>query len=54
MRRSVTAKSRGWHGRASRATVAALLLASGALAGLPPASAISPPTVDPGAVPPDG
>ncbi|OBI92542.1 peptidase S8 [Mycobacterium sp. 1245805.9] len=41
-------------GRASRATVAALLLTSGALAGLPPAYAISPPTVDPGAVPPDG
>ena len=43
-----------WRGRASRATVAAILLTSGALAGLPPASAISPPTIDPGAVPPDG
>ena len=32
---------------------AALLLTSGALAGLPPAYAISPPTIDPGAVPPD-
>jgi len=41
-----------WRGRASRAAVAALLLASGALAGLPPAYAISPPTVDPGAAPP--
>lgn len=35
-------------------TVAALLLTSGALAGLPPAYAISPPTIDPAAVPPDG
>jgi membrane-anchored mycosin MYCP len=43
-----------WRGRASRATVAAILLTVGALAGLPPASAISPPTIDPGAVPPDG
>lgn len=30
-----------------------MLLASGALAGLPPAYAISPPTIDPGALPPD-
>ena len=43
-----------WRGRASHATVAAILLTVGALAGLPPASAISPPTIDPGAVPPDG
>jgi len=42
-----------WRGRASSATVAAILLASGALAGLPPAYAISPPTIDPAAVPPD-
>src|SRR6201997_5341398 len=54
MRRSVTASGKVRRGRASRATVAALLLTSGALAGLPPASAISPPTVDPAAVPPDG
>ncbi|OBK45548.1 S8 family serine peptidase [Mycobacterium sp. 1081908.1] len=54
MRRSVIASSRVWRGRASRATVAALLLTSGALAGLPPAYAVSPPTVDPAAVPPDG
>lgn len=54
MRRSVTAKSKAWGGRATSATVAALLLASGSLAGLPPAYAISPPTVDPGALPPDG
>ncbi|WP_443987163.1 type VII secretion system ESX-5 serine protease mycosin MycP5, partial [Mycobacterium marinum] len=33
---------------------AALLLASGALAGLPPAYAINPPTIDLGALPPDG
>jgi membrane-anchored mycosin MYCP len=47
--------SRGrWYGRASRATVAALLLTSGVFVGLPPASAISPPTIDPAAVPPDG
>lgn len=43
-----------WRGRASAAALAALLLASGALAGLPPAAAISPPTIDPAAVPPDG
>jgi membrane-anchored mycosin MYCP len=54
MQRSGTGSSKKWRGRASRATVAALLLASGALAGLPPAYAISPPTIDPGAVPPDG
>lgn len=54
MRRFGTASTKVWRGRASRATVAALLLTSGALAGLPPAYAISPPTVDPGAVPPDG
>lgn len=54
MRRSVIASSKVWRGRASRATVAALLLTSGALAGLPPAYAVSPPTVDPAAVPPDG
>ncbi|MGE2817897.1 type VII secretion-associated serine protease mycosin [Mycobacterium heidelbergense] len=54
MRRFGTASTRVWRGRASRATVAALLLTSGALAGLPPAYAISPPTVDPAAVPPDG
>jgi membrane-anchored mycosin MYCP len=54
MQRFATGSTRRWYGRASRATVAALLLASGALAGLPPASAISPPTIDPAAVPPDG
>ena len=54
MRRFATGSTRRWYGRASRATVAALLLTSGALAGLPPASAISPPTIDPAAVPPDG
>jgi membrane-anchored mycosin MYCP len=42
------------YGRASRATVAALLLPSGVFVGLPPASAISPPTIDPAAVPPEG
>jgi membrane-anchored mycosin MYCP len=54
MQRSDTGRGKEWRGRASRATVAALLLTSGALAGLPPAYAISPPTVDPAAVPPDG
>jgi len=54
MRRFATGSTRRWHGRASRATLAALLLTSGGLAGLPPASAISPPTIDPAAVPPDG
>src|ERR1700756_5111990 len=54
MRRSVTASRRAWRGPPSRATVAALLLSSGALAGLPPAYAIAPPTIDPAAVPPDG
>jgi membrane-anchored mycosin MYCP len=37
----------------SRATTAAMLLTTGALAGLPPAYAITPPTIDQGAVPPD-
>lgn len=54
MQRSGTGSARMWRGRASRATVAAILLTVGALAGLPPASAVSPPTIDPGAVPPDG
>jgi membrane-anchored mycosin MYCP len=54
MQRSGTGSSKMWRGRASRATLAALLLTSGALAGLPPAYAISPPTIDPAAVPPDG
>ncbi|WP_341272049.1 S8 family serine peptidase, partial [Mycobacterium alsense] len=54
MRRSATASRRARRGSAARAAVAALLLTSGALAGLPPAYAISPPTVDPGALPPDG
>jgi membrane-anchored mycosin MYCP len=54
MQRSGTGSGRVWWGRASRATTAAILLTVGALAGLPPASAISPPTIDPGAVPPDG
>ena len=54
MQPSATGRGKRWRGRASRATVAAILLASGALAGLPPASAISPPTIDPAAVPPDG
>src|ERR1700691_5549250 len=54
MQRSDTgSSSKVWRGRASSATVAAILLASGALAGLPPAYAISPPTIDPAAVPPD-
>src|ERR1700744_3596691 len=54
MQRSGTGSSKTWRGRASRATIAALLLASGALGGLPPAYAIAPPTVDPAAIPPDG
>jgi membrane-anchored mycosin MYCP len=54
MQRFGTGSGRMRWGRASRATTAAILLAVGALAGLPPASAISPPTIDPGAVPPDG
>jgi len=48
-----TVNARRWGSRASKATVAAVLLTSGALAGLPPAGAISPPTIDPAAVPPD-
>ena len=52
MRRSGTGNGL-WSGRAARATVAAILLTSGALVGLPPAYAISPPTIDPAAVPPD-
>src|SRR5271165_6222808 len=54
MQRFATGSSGRWYGRASRATVAALLLISGVFVGLPPASAISPPTIDPAAVPPDG
>src|ERR1700744_3098100 len=53
MQQSATGSGKEWRRRASRAAMAALLLTSGALAGLPPASAISPPTIDPGAVPPD-
>ena len=54
MQQSATgSSSKVWRGRASVAAFAAILLASGALAGLPPAYAISPPTIDPGAVPPD-
>src|SRR5258708_32702034 len=49
-----TGNGRRWRSRTSKATVAAVLLTSGALAGLPPAAAISPPTIDPAAVPPDG
>ncbi|WAJ42625.1 S8 family serine peptidase [Mycobacterium sp. Aquia_216] len=54
MQQSGTGNGKVWRDRASRAAVAALLLTSGALAGLPPAYAISPPTIDPAAVPPDG
>jgi membrane-anchored mycosin MYCP len=54
MQRFVTGSTRRWYGRASRATAAALMLTTGAFAGLPPAAAISPPTIDPAAVPPDG
>ncbi|QUR67566.1 type VII secretion-associated serine protease mycosin [Mycobacterium spongiae] len=53
MQRFGTGSSRLWRGRTVRATIAAILLASGALAGLPPAYAISPPTIDPDALPPD-
>ncbi|MDT5348686.1 MAG: rane-anchored mycosin [Mycobacterium sp.] len=48
-----TASTRLWRGRASRAATAALLLTTGALAGLPPAYAVTPPTIDANAVPPD-
>ncbi|HEY3996021.1 MAG TPA: S8 family serine peptidase [Mycobacterium sp.] len=54
MQQSDTANGKMWRGRASAATIAAILLTSGALAGLPPAYAISPPAIDPAAVPPDG
>src|SRR6201992_416021 len=54
MQQSGTGNGKVWRDRATRAAVAALLLSSGALAGLPPAYAISPPTIDPAAVPPDG
>jgi membrane-anchored mycosin MYCP len=53
-RRSGTGNGKVWGKRASRAAIAALLLTSGSLAGLPPAYAINPPTIDPAAVPPDG
>ncbi|ULL10518.1 type VII secretion-associated serine protease mycosin [Mycobacterium liflandii] len=54
MQRFGTVSGRLRPGRGSTATIAALLLASGALAGLPPAYAINPPTIDLGALPPDG
>ncbi|MFP2990164.1 type VII secretion-associated serine protease mycosin [Mycobacterium intracellulare] len=54
MQQSAIADRKVWRGRATAATVAAALLASGALANLPPAYAISPPTIDAAAVPPDG
>src|ERR1700753_1536015 len=54
MQLSATGSEKTWRGRALSATIAAVLLTSGAFAGLPPAYAISPPTVDPAAVPPDG
>ncbi|KZS84610.1 type VII secretion-associated serine protease mycosin [Mycobacterium persicum] len=54
MQRSGTGNDRLRRGRGPAAAVAAILLASGALAGLPPAHAISPPTIDPAALPPDG
>src|ERR1700759_4201355 len=54
MQQSGTGNGKVWRDRATRAAVAALLLTSGALAGLPPAYAPSPPTIAPGAVPPDG
>lgn len=54
MRRSGTGNEKLWCGRVFKATIAAIMFTSGALAGLPPAYAISPPTIDPGALPPDG
>ncbi|KLO32669.1 type VII secretion-associated serine protease mycosin [Mycobacterium haemophilum] len=54
MPRSGTGSKRARRGCVPRALVAVALLTSGAFAGLPPAYAISPPTIDPGAVPPDG
>ncbi|WAC94089.1 S8 family serine peptidase [Mycobacterium sp. Aquia_213] len=54
MQQSGTGNGKVWRRRASCAAIAALLLTSGSLAGLPPAYAISPPTIDPAAVPPDG
>ncbi|WP_165443173.1 S8 family serine peptidase [Mycobacterium leprae] len=54
MPRSGTGSKRARGGCSSRVFVALALLTSGAFAGLPPAYAISPPKIDPGAVPPDG
>lgn len=54
MQRFGTGNDRLRRGRGPAAALAAILLASGALAGLPPAQAISPPTIDPAALPPDG
>jgi membrane-anchored mycosin MYCP len=42
-----------WSGRVVGVTATALMVASAALAGSPPAYAISPPPIDPGAVPPN-
>src|ERR1700753_308328 len=52
MQQFATGRVRSWHGRASRAAIAALLLTSGALAGLAPASALQQPSYDPAVGPP--
>ena len=51
MQQSVTGSGR-WRARATRATTAAILLTSGAFAGLPPAYAVMPPTIEQNAPPP--
>src|ERR1700760_4651509 len=54
MQRFGTGSGGRWDGRAWPSPVAPLLLTSGVFVGLPPAAAITPPTIDPAAVPPDG
>jgi membrane-anchored mycosin MYCP len=53
MQQSDTGSSWLRRGRAAAATAATIMVAAGAVAGAPAAHAIAPPTIDPGAVPPD-
>ncbi|RFD25732.1 type VII secretion-associated serine protease mycosin MycP5 [Mycobacterium uberis] len=54
MPRSGTGSKKARRRHAPRALVATALFTSGAFTGLPPVYAISPPTIDPSAMPPDG
>lgn len=54
MRQSGIADRRRRRSRVAGVTAAAMMVAAGALNGMPSAYAISPPVIDPAAVPPDG